>query len=213
MSETDTAARETLMDGLDVSRETFQTLQDYRALLLKWTRRINLISRSTEETVWDRHILDSAQLFPMIEPRARIWLDFGSGAGLPSIVLAILSREHRPDAEIHMFESDERKSVFLLTAIRELRLRATVHTARIEAVEAFPADLITARALAPVNRLLALASPFCHAGTHLLFLKGARLESELTVARRDWHIEAKQAPSHTDTDGRVLWIRKFRKTE
>ncbi|MEM7668267.1 MAG: 16S rRNA (guanine(527)-N(7))-methyltransferase RsmG [Pseudomonadota bacterium] len=202
-----------LLDGVDVSRETFTALEQYRDLLLKWTRRINLISRSTESAIWQRHIIDSAQLFPLIPPGARIWADLGSGAGFPGLVLAVLAREHAPDARIHLIESDQRKSVFLMTAARELGLSVTVHAQRIEAMSAFPADLVTARALASVEDLLGLASPFCHAGTRLLFLKGARLESELTAARRTWHIVSAQSPSLTDPDGRILMIRQFRKTE
>lgn len=199
-----------LLPSLNVSRETSQALEHYQALLLKWTRKINLISRASEADLWSRHILDSAQLFTFLEPGPRIWLDLGSGAGLPGIVIATLSKGAKFDCQFHLVESDLRKSVFLQTAIRELDLPATVHAERIEQIAPIEADVISARALAPLSRLLNLTARFCGPQTRLVFPKGANLDSELTEAAAHWHIDADQVPSITDPDARILHIRQFR---
>ena len=118
--------------GLSVSRETFLALEDFSALVKRWNPAINLVSKTTIPDFWNRHILDSAQLFTLCPAQARLWLDLGSGGGLPGIVIAILARELRPDLRVVMVESDQRKATFLREACRSLNLRADIHSARIE---------------------------------------------------------------------------------
>ncbi|MBY8976407.1 16S rRNA (guanine(527)-N(7))-methyltransferase RsmG [Rhodobacteraceae bacterium NNCM2] len=195
---------------MSVSRETIERLAAYEALLLRWTKRINLISRNTVEAAWQRHIVDSAQIFPLADENWRIWVDLGSGGGLPGLVVAILAKELIPEGQVHLVESDLRKSVFLETVKRELDLNVTVHQTRIEDVQPFEADIVSARALASVSRLLPLSQPFCGTDTRVLLMKGAGLDSELTEAEQHWHIEADQIPSVTDPSARILQIRQFR---
>ncbi|MEM8792690.1 MAG: 16S rRNA (guanine(527)-N(7))-methyltransferase RsmG [Pseudomonadota bacterium] len=201
----------TLLPGLDVSRETFARLKAYEELLLKWTKRINLISRNTVEDAWARHILDSAQLFPWAQDRPGPWVDFGSGGGMPGLVLAILAGEFPSSPQVHLVESDTRKAAFLSHVCQELKLSAQVRRERIEEITSFHAGLITARALAPLHDLLALAELFLAADTKLLFLKGAKADSELTAALAHWHIDVEVFESRTDPTGRILRLSNVRR--
>ena len=200
-----------LLPGLSVSRETLERLEAYQSLLLKWTETINLIARSTRADTWHRHILDAAQLFPLAPKSPGDWVDLGSGGGLPVIVLAIIAVEHQPTRHLHLIESDQRKSTFLSHVSRELGLPTTIHQARIEQLDPVPAALITARALAPVERLLTYAAPFTRPETEFLFLKGQKADSELTLANRDWHSEGEVFQSITDPTGRILNLRNVRR--
>lgn len=200
----------TAPDWLDVSRETLERLEGYFALLTRWNQRINLVSRPSLAEGWNRHVLDSAQLYALVDEREGLWLDLGSGGGLPGLVIAVLTAEDRRFT-VHMIESDERKAVFLRTVIATLGLeRATVETARIEDATPQKAAVISARALAPLHRLLPLAARFATPETLSLFPKGRSAAAELTEARRDWHIEADSVPSRSDPDGTILLIRTFR---
>ncbi|HSK39193.1 MAG TPA: 16S rRNA (guanine(527)-N(7))-methyltransferase RsmG [Arenibaculum sp.] len=205
------ALRDTL-PGLvpGVSRETLDRFDAYGALLRRWQPRINLVSRSTLDTLEHRHILDSAQLHPLLPADARIVADLGSGAGFPGLVLAILGVP-----EVHLIESDTRKCAFLREAARITGTPVTVHNRRIEHVEPFRADVVTARALAPLTELLAYAEPFLGKGGGAdggkdgicLFLKGRQADDELTLAREHWKIQAEKIDSITDPAGIVLRIR------
>ncbi len=188
-----------------VSRETLTRLEAYVALLQKWNRRINLVSRASLEDVWRRHVLDSSQLMAFLPPapagRPRVILDLGSGAGLPGLGLAILGA-----GEVHLVESDGRKAAFLREAARIAETPVQIHACRIEAVTPFPVDVVTARALAPLPRLLALAGPFLGPDTHCLFLKGAGVAAELEAARSAWDFSMESHPSCTYCSGAVLVI-------
>lgn len=187
----------------NVSRETLERLAAHVALLEKWQTRINLVSAASLGDVWDRHVADSAQLWPLIPEGAKILTDLGSGAGFPGLVLGVLGRD-RPGFMAHLIESDQRKSAFLREAIRVTGAAATVHTARIEALDPWPSDVVTARALAPLEKLLPLAAPFMAADGMALFLKGRSAKSELTAARERGTFNAELIPSHTDRDGAVI---------
>jgi 16S rRNA (guanine527-N7)-methyltransferase len=182
-----------------VSRETFDRLALYVDLLERWNRRINLVGRDTMGDVWRRHVLDSAQLFPLIPKRARVLVDLGSGAGLPGLILAILGV---PD--VHLVESDQRKAAFLREALRVTDTKAQLHVQRIEAVPPFPADVVTARALAPLTELLPLAEPFFGKSTLCLFLKGKAADDELTRAGEAWKMRVERVPSASDPSGTIL---------
>lgn len=182
-----------------VSRETLARLQLYVDLLAAWNRRINLVGPRTIGDVWRRHILDSAQLRPLIPPSARILVDLGSGAGLPGLILAILGIP-----EVHLVEVDQRKCVFLREAARVTSTPVTLHAQRLEKVTGIRADVVTARAFAPLPNLLDQAEGLV--GTHsiLLFLKGKTAGEELTEAAKGWKMRATLHPSVSDPSGTVL---------
>ena len=186
-----------------VSRETLDRLRAYADLLLVWNKKINLVAKSTEAELWHRHLLDSAQLFPLIPKTTRTLVDLGSGAGFPGLVLATMGAPG-----VHLIESDQRKCAFLREAARVAGAPVTIHARRIEDIAPFPVDVITARALAPVADLLDLAEPFTQKATRFLFLKGQNVEVELTDAHKRWRISVDQTPSLTDSHAAVLCIQE-----
>ena len=190
-------------DLVPVSRETLARLEAYAALLVRWSARINLIGRDTIADLWRRHILDSAQLQPFIPSAARSLIDLGTGAGLPGLVLAILGV---PGVEL--VEADSRKCAFLREAARIAEVPVAIRGCRIQAVPPHPVDVVTARALAPLDRLLGLAEPFLAPGTECLLLKGERVEGELTLARRHWTMTASLHQSRSDPRGVVLRLQQ-----
>ena len=185
--------------GIDA--EIAQRIVRFAAHLEKWQKAINLVSTKTLPQLWERHILDSLQLAPLIPSRARTIVDVGSGAGFPGLILAILNRW-----EVHLVESDTRKSVFLRDSARLCGVPVTVHAARIESLAAPKADVITARALAPVADLLRLTAGFRQPGTIHLFPKGRGAEAELTDAEKTWTLSVGRTPSLTDPDAVILKI-------
>lgn len=191
--------------ALGVSRETLDRLVAYVALLRDWNRRINLVSVASLGDPWRRHILDSAQLWRQCPSDARVVVDLGSGAGLPGLILAILGAP-----EVHLIESDRRKAAFLREAARVTKAGATIHAARIEEVPGFRADVITARALAPLPRLLDWARPFLAPRTVCLFLKSQTVEEELTAAQGRWIMQTQVIVSQSDPTGRILRLEGLR---
>jgi 16S rRNA (guanine527-N7)-methyltransferase len=191
-----------------VSRETMARLEDYVRLLSAWNRRINLVGRNTIGDVWQRHILDSAQLLPHLPPGTRRLVDLGSGAGLPGLILAILGM---PD--VHLIESDRRKAVFLAEAIRIVHAPATLHARRADQVPAVTADVVVARACAPLTELLDLAWPFIGPTTVCLFHKGKSVAAELTDAAKDWNMLAETLPSVADKSGCLLKLEGVSRVE
>ena len=190
---------------LGVSRETLARLETYVALLRTWNPRINLVSPASLGDVWRRHILDSGQLLRHLPPGTRVLVDLGSGAGLPGLILAILGAP-----EVHLIESDQRKAVFLREAARVTGTGVTVHAQRIESVAPFPADVVTARALAPLSQLLEWSAPFLREGTVCLFLKGAGVADELTAAQRAWIMQTQTLLSLSDDKGHILRLEGLR---
>lgn len=193
---------------LGVSRETLLRLQVFADLLVRWQRRINIVAPSTLPQLWRRHILDSAQLLPLLPPGARRLVDLGSGGGFPGLVLAILGMP-----EVHLVEADRRKAAFLREAARvSAAAGVRVHPKRIEELQPFPVDVVTARALAPLPRLLRLAEPFLAAGAIGVFPKGAEVDTELTEALRSWTMIVERVPSLT-AEGWILVLREVRRVE
>jgi 16S rRNA (guanine527-N7)-methyltransferase len=190
---------------LNVSRETIDKFQLYLTLLEKWQRRINLVSDSTLADAWQRHILDSGQLAAYYPPYTRQILDVGSGAGFPGLVLAIMG-----DVTVDLVESDQRKAVFLSTVIRELGLPAKVHNQRIETMPNLHPDVITARALAPVPKLLELIRTQTCPECVCLFLKGALVEEELTNLQSYSTMVPTTYPSLSGATGVVLELKNPR---
>lgn len=195
-----------ILPGLAVSRETSEKLETYMAELTRWNSRINLVSRGDIDHLWERHILDSAQVFPLVPANAQTWLDLGAGAGLPGLVGAILAAEHLPALSMTLIEADARKAAFLREAARKTGLDVEIVARRIEDVPPRPFDVVTGRALAALQRLLGYAHPFCGTGTRLLLHKGAGLESELTEAAAKWNITERRIPSISGNTGTILEI-------
>jgi 16S rRNA (guanine527-N7)-methyltransferase len=186
-----------------VSRETMQRFEAYADLLVAWSGRINLVGRATLDDLWRRHFLDSAQLLPLIPDATSSLIDLGSGAGYPGLVLAILGV---PGVEL--VEADSRKAAFLREAARTAAAEVTIRGCRVEAVPSHPVDVVTARACAPLERLLALGERFIGPYTTCLFLKGARAEEELTAAGKAWTMTVSRHPSRADPGGIVLSLQQ-----
>ncbi|MCW5729568.1 MAG: 16S rRNA (guanine(527)-N(7))-methyltransferase RsmG [Alphaproteobacteria bacterium] len=186
----------------NVSRETLARLEIYAALLRRWQNAINLVGPATLDDIWRRHFLDSWQVLPLAPPGAHRWADLGSGAGFPGMVLAILGVP-----EMHLVESDGRKCAFLGEVARETGTKVQIHRARIETLAPLAADIITARALAPLERLLLWSHRHAAPGATCLFLKGREVERELTLASESWTLQLRRHPSRSDPAGIVLEVK------
>ncbi|HTK35985.1 MAG TPA: 16S rRNA (guanine(527)-N(7))-methyltransferase RsmG [Caulobacteraceae bacterium] len=182
-------------------------LERYRVLLETWNQRINLVGPSALAGFWLRHAYDSAQLLK-IAPEARVWADLGTGAGLPGVVLAILLKD-APGSHVHLVESLAKRCRFLDEVVSTLALPATVHRARAEDLRLTGIDVVTARACAPLPRLLEYAHPVLRGGVRGLFLKGRDAEAEVAEARRMWRFEVELIPSLSDPSGRVVSIKRL----
>ena len=189
-----------------VSRETLERLEVYEALLIKWNAAINLVSPQTLSQVWSRHFLDSAQIFDLSPPDTRHWADLGSGGGFPGMVVAILAKEHRPDMQVSLVESDQRKSAFLGTVARTLDLSVHIHPKRIEQLAPLQADILSARALASLTQLFAFSERHLSPDGTALFSKGIRWREELAEAQKTWSFSYDAVPSRTDADAVILKI-------
>lgn len=193
-------------NGRNVSRETLERLEHFVATLRKWNPKINLVASSTLGNVWQRHIDDSIQVFDLAPSAGEQWADLGSGGGFPGIVAAILSAAERPEMMITLVESDKRKAAFLNTVIKELGLHASVLAERIESVPPLAADILSARALAPLPDLLAYAEKHMSPGGAAIFPKGIRHVEEIERALEDWRFTLQKIPSKTDPSAVVLLI-------
>lgn len=194
------------LSSFDVSRETFERLEALVALLEKWNRKINLISKSTTLDIWNRHIEDSAQIMKYAPESCDHWLDLGSGGGLPGLVIAIIGAEHDRIKKVTMVESDGRKCAFLTEASRQLALPVEVINQRIEAISPQDADVVSARALADLSILLGFCYPHVGERSKLLFPKGANHLAEIQRARESWRFQLEVHPSMTDPSAAVLEI-------
>jgi len=181
-------------------------LRRFVDLLLRWNATLNLIGARDANVVWDRHIEDSLQLVPLMPPGITRAIDLGTGGGFPGLVLAIAT-----GVAFDLIESDRRKASFLRTAILETTACATVHCCRIEDAVVPPAGLVTARALAPLPRLLPLAARLLTDDGVCLLLKGAKADEELAAADRDWVMDVERVPSRTSVDGVVLRLTGLRR--
>lgn len=194
--------------GIDVSRETLARLETYASLLVKWQAKINLVGPATLPDLWRRHFLDSAQLLPLLPPAPGVLVDLGSGAGFPGLVLAIMS-----EWRVHLVDSDQRKCAFLRQVALDtgVNTRVAIHAQRFEAVAGYKAEIVTARACAPLAALLGYALPFLGENGRCLFLKGAQAEEELTAAEADWNMQVERRPSLTDPAGTIFVIEQLKR--
>jgi 16S rRNA (guanine527-N7)-methyltransferase len=191
-----------------VSRETKERLEKFVALLLVWQEKFNLVSKQSLPLVWSRHISDSLQLLDLM-PEAKVWADFGAGAGFPGIPIGC-AIAGRPGAKIHLVESVGKKANFLREAVQVTGIPGDVHHIRAENFGdsiGDKIDVVTARALSPLKTLCDLAFPLIARGAVAIFPKGQDVEAELTEAAKYWTIEATKAPSKTSPQGCILIIR------
>ena len=208
-----TADREKALRLTPVSRETAERLDAFVEILLRWSAHTNLIARSTIPTIWTRHIADSLQLLALA-PAAKCWIDLGSGAGFPGLVIAC-ALKGQAGAAMHLVESIGKKAAFLREAAQELQVPAIVHAVRIEDFGKnlhLSPDIVTARALAPLDELMTLSYPLLQAGALGLFPKGQDVEVELTRASKSWNIEASLVPSKTNPAGRIVVVKRLRRS-
>jgi 16S rRNA (guanine527-N7)-methyltransferase len=196
-----------ILDRFDVSRETGQRLNDYVNLLLSWQKRINLIGPATTPHIWERHILDSLQLLPLLPKKTVTIAELGSGAGIPGLVISIAA-----GLSAHLYESNGKKAAFLREAARQLRVQAHVHMIRLETLRTArdvpTVQCVLARALAPLPLLLDYAEPFLSRGAIGLFHKGQDVDAELIEAAKSWKIEYRKHPSQCDRRGVILEIQE-----
>jgi 16S rRNA (guanine527-N7)-methyltransferase len=192
--------------AVDVSRETSERLATYVRLLEEWRSRINLVSASTMPDIWHRHIYDSAQIFALLPPPAAPLVDIGSGAGFPGLVLAMMGVP-----EVHLIEADGRKCAFLSEVIQATEINVRVHNERAEQMKPIAAQAVTARALAPLGKLLGYVAPFLGKNGTALLSKGKSWQEELTEARRTWKMTVDSIPSLSSDSGVILRIKDLRR--
>ena len=188
--------------------DTVARLETYEQLLRRWQSAVNLVAKSSLDQVWQRHFADSAQLFGMA-PEAKHWLDIGSGAGFPGLVIALIGAD--AGIRVCLVESSERKCAFLAEVARETDVAVEIRNERIESYASqrtvARSDVVTARGLAPLEKILRLSAPLFGANTVGLFLKGRQAESEVEAAKRDWTFHVKLVPSRTDRSARIVEVR------
>ena len=195
-----------LLSAENVSRETLDKLKIYEALLKKWQKTINIVSNSTIAHAWERHIVDSAQLVGYIPDNVKLVYDIGSGGGFPGLVIAIM----RPDLTVHCIESDARKCSFLRAVVRETGIDAHIHAERIESAATHlpKPDLITARALASLDKLIDLVGSWvlCDSGARMLLLKGRSAMEEVAAAKKQYSFNTQDVVSETNAEARMLLL-------
>lgn len=206
MNSNQSMTKDSFASETNVSRETLERLGLYALTLEKWQKKINLVSRTTLPDLWRRHFLDSAQVFDLLPDGTKTVVDLGTGAGFPGLVLAIMGV---PD--VHLVESDQRKCAFLREVARVTNTSVTIHNSRIEKIQPWKVDVVTARALASLDKLLEYAAPFTELGANCVFLKGKNAKDELTEAKKAWHMEIDVMKSRSEGSGAILQIREVRR--
>ncbi len=195
----------------DVSRETLERLEVYAGLLARWNPAINLVSPSTVPQIWTRHFSDSAQLLDIAGVTTGKWVDLGSGGGFPGLVIAILAAGQHPTLQVTCVESDQRKAAFLRTVARETGTDVQIIAERIESLAPLGASVVSARALAPLHRLVAYAQPHLAEQGIALFLKGIGQAPEIEQALATWVFHLDTIQSRTDPQSTILKLRSIRR--
>jgi 16S rRNA (guanine527-N7)-methyltransferase len=193
-----------------VSRETLERLKLYAAMLEDWNTRQNLVSEASLQTMWRRHFWDSAQLVKFIPKEAKSLVDLGAGAGFPGVVLAELKRGD-PKFKVVLYEATAKKCRFLKAVVERLALDVDIRQGRIEDSPRQAFKVITARACAPLTKLLAYAQRFWGKDTVAVFLKGQNVEPELTQSHKSWRMQVERHPSQSDASGVILEIHELRR--
>jgi 16S rRNA (guanine527-N7)-methyltransferase len=206
LSVSEVAAKRKLVSEFNVSRETLLALEDYEAILKKWASQINLIGPSTVNYFWARHVLDCAQLLPLAGEGVRTAADFGTGAGLPGLICARLFQDLTPNAHMILIEASVKRCGFLREAARILGVNASIINEKIEVTPPKRVDLVTARAFAPLVKLLGYAHPWAELGARLVFFKGEDVQREIDEASTSWMFQSIVTPSVSDSRGCLIEI-------
>lgn len=201
----------TFSEKYNVSRETFDKLKTYQALLVEWQAKFNLVSNNTLEESWERHFADSAQLYKFIPQTAQTLLDFGSGAGFPGMVLAIMAECREPRLQVSLVESTAKKTLYLNEVKTQTNTRVAIINDRIENIAPQKADVITSRAMTSLDGLLGYAIRFCKAETICIFPKGKKYAQELQEAHKHWKFRCRIEPSDVSDEGKILIISNLNK--
>lgn len=196
-----------VLGRLDVSRETIDQLKGIETLLTKWNPAINLVSKASLPNAWARHILDSAQIYEIAPPKVDHWVDLGSGGGFPGLIIAIIAAELDPTRRITLVESDQRKATFLRQAAQSVGVSVSVLAERIESLPSLGADVLSARALAPLPDLCGFAVRHLARNGLALFPKGATFKDEVAQAGRSWRYDLTVHPSETDSSAVILALK------
>lgn len=207
---------EDLPHWLSVSRETYADLQAYAGLVTKWNSAVNLVSKAGMEDLWHRHVLDSAQVFPLMAERAAtagLWCDLGSGGGFPGLVVAILAKHAHPSMKVVLVESDRRKGVFLAEVARNLQLNVSVLSQRIDEVPPLAADILSARGLASLALLCGFADRHLRDGGAAIFPKGAMAAAEIGAAESVWDFKLTSHTSQTDSSAQILVLEDIHRAQ
>lgn len=199
------------IEKYNVSRETFDKLKTYEASLHEWQKKFNLVSNSTLENAWERHFLDSVQLFSLLPKDAKVMYDFGSGAGFPGMVLAIMANEKTPYLKVNLVESTGKKTLYLNEVKRLTSTNVTIINKRIENLKPQIADVITSRALSSLKELFSYASRFCGPQTTCIFPKGKKYAEEIAEAKTLWNFDCELVKSEQSEEGMILVITNLSK--
>ncbi len=201
------------MQKYDVSCETFYQLKTYQSLLEEWQVKFNLVSSSSIKDAWNRHFLDSAQLFQYIPKEAKNMIDFGSGAGFPGMVLAIMAKEKTPYLKVVLVDSIRKKTVYLKEVAQKTNTSVDIINDRIENIPNQKFDIITSRAMTSLSDLLKYSYPFCHKGSLCIFPKGKNYALELKEAHSKWNFKCVIKASEQSEEGKILIVSNIRKKE
>ena len=199
-----------LVGGVRVGPSTAERLRHHVAELVRWNQAINLVAASTLPDAWERHVADSAQLVPLGPVNPARWADLGSGAGFPGLAVAIILAETSPETCVTLIESDRRKATFLREVARQLGLIITVLAERAEAAEPLGANVVSARALAPLEVLIPMAARHLTAEGTMLFPKGTSVDKELATAAVTWSFSVERVPSKTSVSAEILRMKDLR---
>ena len=198
-----------LLNTICVSRETCDLLSVYYDMLISWNKKINLVSRKSISTSWKRHFLDSAQLWLYLPPKANKWLDFGSGAGFPGLVIAFISKELRPDLKIVLVEKNKKKAFFLNEVVNKIGLNVEILSKNVESIFPQKADVITSRAFGKLDHLLKISYIHQNRDTTALFPKGVSFTEEIIISKKNWSYEIEKIKNIIDNNSFILKIRKL----
>ena len=198
-----------LVEKIGVSRETCENMRLYYNLLFQWNKKINLVSRKSIDSSWTRHFLDSAQLWFSLPKGVNTWLDFGSGAGFPGLVISTIAKELKPDLRVILVEKNRKKGHFLEAVVEKLSLNATVICSRIEEIEPQKVDVISARAVGRLKSLIEVAYTHRNDKTIGFFPKGKKYRAELEESLQYWIFEVRQVTNLFDKDSPILEIRNI----
>ena len=197
--------------SLNVSRETLNGFYEYETLLSKWNKKINLVSKNTLVDIWERHFLDSGQIIKHVEVSGKRWVDVGSGAGFPGLVVALLLRDRKIDCDLVLVEKNPKKGFFLKEVIRKLNLSVEVVNDNIDNLEPLNADILTARAFSELNNLIEIAFRHRKKEGICLFLKGENYRMELDKTLNYWFFDYDIVDSLSSSSGKIIRVKKILK--